>query len=322
MSKRKTSIIVKDKLDEHPAALAWSQLGADLKKLEAIEVIRDIDSSKNPVFRLMGVGENGNSVIAKKAQQTNAMTERCIYENVLSSLSKATLHYYGYVEAANQTSWIFIEDSCGNPFSFKNDEHVALAIEWLAELHTSATRHDCLPDRGLEYYYTLLVSAHNVILQNLSNIALREQDRELLGSIIYRYDYLMHQWDMVQTLYEQMPKGLIHGDFKPKNLRVRKNSYENTLLVFDWEDAGWGLPGIDMWKLHLEDYWGKIRDHWHDVTFKHVVLLSHLGKLLWCLSAIDWATTCLPYQWLETQMDKMRIYEERLAEAIHAISSH
>jgi len=319
MSKRKTSIIITDNLDEHPAALAWSQLGADLQKLEAIEVIRDINSSKNPVFRLVGAAENGTSVIAKKAQQARALIESFIYENVLDNLSKTTLHYYGCVEAADQTSWIFIEDSRGNPFSLKNDRHVALAIDWLAELHTSVARLDCLPDRGLEYYHTLLISAHNAIMLNISNKALREQDRELLASIIYRYEYLMQQWDVVHTLYEQMPKGLIHGDFKPKNLRVRKNFHDDTLMVFDWEYAGWGLPGIDMWMLSHEEYWVNIRDHWHDVTLEQAAQLTHLGKLLWCLSAINWATASLPYDWLETLLEKMRVYDVLLAEAIHAI---
>jgi len=319
MKKQKTPIIIKDNINEHPAVLAWSQLKAGLPKPEAIEVIRSAEKSKRPVLRLVGVGINGSSVIAKKTKRTNAMTERCIYENVLNYLSRGTLYYYGDVEVADQRYWIFIEDVRGNPFSFENVEHVSLATNWFAELHTCVPKLDCLPDRGLEYYYSHLISANNTILLNYSNSALRDGDRNLLKSIIISFDYLMHHWETVRGLYKQMPKGMIHGDFKTKNLQVRRDSHGVSLVVFDWEDSGWGLPGIDMWRLNHKDYWIKVRDHWRDISFEHVMQLSNLGKLFWCLAAIDWVAVNLAYQWIEKPMERLMFYKSNLDSAIKEI---
>ena len=43
-----------------------------------------------------------------------------------------------------------------------------------------------------------------------------------------------------------MPRTFIHGDFAPKNMRVRAGPGGSTLLCFDWGSAGWGVPAADL----------------------------------------------------------------------------
>jgi hypothetical protein len=320
MSKQRPPIVIADNLDEHPAILAWSQLEVNLPRPQTIEVIRGINTSKAQVFRLIGAGDNESSVIAKRTDKSIIDAEKYIYDEALTYLSKKSLHCYGHVESAGALPWIFIEDAGGSPFSFSNELHTSLAIDWLVELHTSVPKLNCLPDRGLEHYYSCFLSGHDSILLNLSNPALRNQDRKLLRSIISLYKMILQKWDLLNALYVQMPKCFIHGDFKARNLRVRSDSQENTLMVFDWADAGWGLPGIDMWKVSLEDYWVRVRDHWRELTFEKAAQLSELGKLLWCFTAIDWEAKSLACQELEHSMIRIRDYEERLSSAIREIS--
>jgi len=319
MSKLKTPIIITDHLHEHPAIIAWRKLGLSSKEPKEISLLKK--HNKSNVFLLNGIGPHGKSIIAKKAPLSTAMLERFIYENVLSCMSKTTLNYYGHIEAEDQTCWIFIEDANGNPFSFKNIYHTSLAIDWLTELHTCVPRLDCLTVRGIEYYFSHLITAHDAIISNLSNQALCDADIRLLKSIISHLQYIRHRWDIICKLYEQMPKGFIHGDFTAKNLRVRSDNHRSALFVFDWELAGWGLPGIDMWRLGPEDYWLRVRNHWNNIALENIVQLSNLGKLLRCVNAIEWASHSLRSNWLASTIRNMQSYKVRLDSAIPVIFS-
>jgi len=308
--------MITNNLCEHPAVKAWSLLNSNFLIPETIEEIRDMNASKAYVLRLVGAGENGSSVIAKNTHTSKAMIEWFIYENALISLSKTTLHCYGYLKDKNNKSWIFIEDAGGISFSFSNIHHASLAIDWLAELHTSVPQLENMPDRGLGYYYSMLIDAHNKIMTYLSDNAFRDEDINLLRTIVFQLEYLKYRWPSVHSLYEQMPKGMIHGDFRAKNLRIRSDTNENILLVFDWEFAGWGLPGIDMYRLDPENYWLKVRDHWSNTTFENVIQLSSLGKLLSCLNAINWESTSLGNDDLDKTLENMKVYKLYLADAI------
>ena len=47
-----------------------------------------------------------------------------------------------------------------------------------------------------------------------------------------------------------------------------------------------------------------------------VLHLASLGKLLWCLKAIDWEAENLAHEWVENSMGSMRVYEEHLTDAM------
>lgn len=315
MDRRKEQETETHNLDVHPAVRAWLQLDGNRSLPGAIQRIRGMDAH-TAVFRLVGIGSNNRAVIAKKAELSKCITECYIYENALAYLSGKNLRCYGYVETADRDCWMFMEDVGGSRFSFRNDRHASLATNWLAELHTVVPKLEGLADRGLEYYRSRLIHARRMIVSNWHNPALRDPDRVLLKSILANFEYILRRWESIAAVYDRMPKGLIHADFKAPNLRIGNDPAGDRLLVFDWEDAGWGLPGIDMWRLNPADYWIQVRKQWTGISFETITQLSKLGKLLWCFNAIAWQAESLRHQWLERAMIFMKAYDERLSGAI------
>lgn len=327
MSMKKKRQFITEVSGDHPAVRAWTSLHPNLHKPEAMELIRPMDSCKSPVFRLVGSGIDGSSVIAKRSYPSQAMIEASIYEHALGYLSKKTIHYYGHVEDDDESYWwFFTEDAGENPFSFENHMHVELAAEWLADLHTSVPKLDCLPDRGIDYYFKRLLSAYGRIMENLLNPALQESDVALLKAIVSNFELLRERWDKVHACYERFPECLVHGDFKNKNLRVRTEGSTNELLVYDWAEAGWGFPGIDVWKLDIQKYWAYVREHWCGMSLEDAKILSCLGNLFRALYAIDWKAMNLPYaepdsyEWIEKHMTDLKAYNMRLESIFHAIA--
>jgi len=326
MSMKKNRRFITDQFGEHPAVKAWTTLRPDLPKPEALELIRSMNSCKSPVFKLVGSGINGSSVIAKRSDSSEAMTEISIYEQALVYLSKKTIHYYGNVKDEKESFlWFFTEDAGEHLFSFENQLHVSLATEWLADLHTSVPKLDCLPDRGVDYYHERLLSGYDEIMVGLSNPALRNVDVAILKAIIENFSLMTERWGEVHTCYDRFPKCLVHNDFEAKNLRVRQEGSRIELLVYDWADAGWGLPGIDIWKLNIHDYWAVVREHWCGMSSEDVGVLACLGRLFRQLNGIAWRAKILPhasvdsYEWLDRKMKDMQVFNMRMASAFHSI---
>lgn len=317
MSKLKTPVIIKSNLYQHPVVIAWSSLKPQLPAPEVITYLKK--SHKTQIIKLVCEQENGYSIIGKGTSSLRASIEKSIYESIFKYLPEKGLQYYGCIESENDFAWNFMEDARGIPFSFKNPKHLRLAEDWCAILHTHVPKLDFFPKLDMNHYNSCLLSGYDTIMANLSNRALSNSDLDLLKSIISHLDILQKRWEKVNSIYDQMPKGFIHGDFLGKNLRVRNNSHESKLVVFDWENCGWGLPGVDIFKLNLNNYWLKVRHHWKDITLGDIKQMSNLGKLLRTLVAIDWVAVRLSYEYIRKPIYYMEVYEESLAETIQYI---
>jgi len=316
LSRRKNLEVLSQGLESHPAVRAWSRIRPDLEPPRRIEELENAHGTY--VVRLVGSGENATFIIAKKTLLAVAMTEKAMYTEAMKYLSRPTLQYFGFLDPEDDGSvWSFMADAGEEAFSFKNDEHKAIALEWLADLHTSVPKLQGLPERGLDHYEARMISARKKITENLTHPALRDRDLDLLRSILSRFDYLSERWAEIRGLYDRLPKSCIHADFKKGNLRLRDYNGEKTLLVFDWEESGWGLPGVDMWRMDPRAYWLKVRHRWSGITQEDTVTLAFLGRLLWCLQALDWVSDNLGFEWAGTRTGrKMHAYDEHLKEAI------
>jgi len=223
-------------------------LRCDLNGLKGIERLQK--KKKGVVYRLMGAGPGGSDVIAKMSSRARVARERSIYELVLPTLAIPTVHYYGFVEEPDhKNGWLFLEDAGRVEYSPLTEEHRVLAGRWLGLLHTSAATSAAatrLADRGPGYYLQHLRSACDLIRRNLSNPALTDDDRALLKSIIAQCEVVASHWSQVESLCEGMPHTFIHGDFAPKNIRVRIEKTGIALLPFDWANAGWGFIASDL----------------------------------------------------------------------------
>src|SRR5882724_1426694 len=92
MSKAVINEILPDDLRQHRAVKAWEGITARQVAPERIEILKL--KNKSAVYRLVGVGLDGSSVIAKRCRRATAGIERRIYEEFLPRLPLPRLEYY------------------------------------------------------------------------------------------------------------------------------------------------------------------------------------------------------------------------------------
>jgi aminoglycoside phosphotransferase (APT) family kinase protein len=105
-----------------------------------------------------------------------------------------------------------------------------------------------------------------------------------------------------------MPRTLVHGDFVGKNVRVRKGPTGSTLLPFDWESAGYGVPAADLDRLDTAVYYSTISEFWTSLRLEDVQQLAKYGRISWLINFVFWAAPNLAYPWVEKTMRRQMIY--------------
>src|SRR5207248_7530745 len=133
-----------------------------------------------------------------------------------------------------------------------------------------------------------------------------------LQAIVAQCDLLEACWNQVETCCEGIPSTLVHGDFRPKNVHVRRDHDGSALLPMDWETAGWGVPAPDLARVDLGAYWTVVRECWPTVDRQALEQLAHLGNVLRWLAALSWESVAF-------EMPSMRVCHAALSEAIEAV---
>jgi aminoglycoside phosphotransferase (APT) family kinase protein len=85
-----------------------------------------------------------------------------------------------------------------------------------------------------------------------------------------------------------MPRTLVHADFVPKNVRVQERHGTTRLCAFDWENAAWGPPAIDLTAIDLVEYGRGVRGVWPAFGLSDLRIVARVGRLLWFTSCIAW----------------------------------
>jgi aminoglycoside phosphotransferase (APT) family kinase protein len=317
----------------HPAVLAWTQLQqrhqAPLKAPLSIEPLRKKHKEKSAAFRLEGIGPHGGDIVAKRCRRTTAAVERILYETVFPTLPISSVPYFGHVEETDsEFCWLFLEDAGGEEYSPHIDWHRALAARWLGALHRSslpATLAATLPDRGPAHVVARIISARDRIRASLANPGLSREDSAALEETVSHLSTLEEQWADVTRLCDRFPRTLVHGDFVAKNVRVRGRQAEATLLAFDWETAGWGVPAVDIAQLTrqspapgLDDYWREAQPYLHPMDREAVLQLACIGTVFRVVDVIDWRSWRLSHALAAESMNDMRAYGARLRDAIQS----
>jgi hypothetical protein len=312
-------------LQEHPAVGAWQRVVPRAGVPTSIAILQE--KEKSAVYRLGGMDCGGVSLIAKRCRADTAVIERVIYEEVLPHLPVARLRYYGCVEDG-QSSWLFLEDAGGVPFSIGLAEHRVMASRWLALMHTSAMRAaaDRLPDRGAAYYLVQLRSARETIQRGFHNPKLDSGDRKVLDAVVIQCDILESRWHRLEESSAEVPRTLVHGDFRPKNVRIRTGNEGTDLVALDWETAGWGTPAVDLASararpinlIDIATYYSIARESWPTLDVRSILRLISVGWIFRRLAAISWDCLNLTSPWPQKAVASMRVYQAELAHAMRA----
>src|SRR5438309_678675 len=319
-------------LRKHPAVHAWCQLYPRDEPLQ-ITSLR-IGRKKRMVCRLHGVGQADAAVIATRCRKRDALIERTVYEEILPRLTVPALHNYGFLEVPEgEYCWIFMEEATGVGYSNLLAEHRTQAAHWLGLLHTSAADVAAggrLPDGGPGRYLVLLKAARELTQQYLDNPVLSPDDVLFIEGIQARLDDLAAHWNRVEEICDGVPQTLVHGDFNGKNLRIRSANGNTIVGVFDWAEAGWGVPAVDLAQVgvpasklsanpDIPTYWSTVRERWPNASAEALQQLAYCGTVFRALAALSWESNGLSHEWASASVNSMRVYEAEMAYALDAL---
>jgi len=252
------------------------------------------------LYALVGAGPGGSTIIAKRRRLSDAVVERVVYEQILPHLPIAAPDYYGSKEDGAFV-WFLLQAVDGARYSESNPEHLAMAARWVAAMHTGAmalTRPLSLPDAGPGRYLAHLISGRKAIQRSLlTSKRLNRASRLILERIVVQLDRTEACWPQICAGCNDAPHTLVHCDFRPKNVLVRRDG--TSLVAFDWETAGWGPPAPDLTRIDVVAYWHAVRKSWA-VSLETVLRWASVGIVFQKLAAIDWEATDLAFDTPET----------------------
>ena len=330
MSRPITTEVLPQRLTEHRAAQAWSRLALGTAEPERIEILKL--RNKSAVYRLIGVGPGGGSVIAKRSRSATVSIEGTIYRDFLPDAQPQALRYYGTAEEPDgEFCWLFIESADGEDYEIRNPRHRALAGRWLGEIHRAAGRTDLatrLPRREPDDYLERVRECRSTFLLHLGNPELRGDDLLTLREMVSYCDELESHWDELESWCRHATRTLVHGDFAAKNVRVRSGSAGPAFLVFDWECAGWGVPAADLAQFlgrtvspDLAAYCTALQSSFAARTLLAAMRIARCGDFFRLIDDIQWANSSLgfgPYLTLIKPMSYLQSYKGRLAALLRA----
>jgi aminoglycoside phosphotransferase (APT) family kinase protein len=316
VSRRRPRRILDHSLDDHPAVHAWRAVEPQGVVPERIEVF--CDSPNWLLYALLGAGPAGSTVFAKRRPIAAATAERTVYERILPLVPLATPRCYGCKEEG-EFVWFLLQAVDGAPYDESNPDHLAMAGRWVAAMHLAATslvNSTSLPEAGPERYLAHLVSGRETLRRCLRDSqVLDPAGRLTLAHIVEHLDRIEACWPQIRARCQDAPTTLIHADFRPKNVFMRRSG--TGLVTFDWETAGWGPPAPDLTKIDLAAYWQAVRESWGAVSFETVLEWADVGHLFQILAAINWKSTELAVDTTEalaTPLVSLKVFGARLAD--------
>ena len=290
---------------------------------------------KSNVYRLEGVGQAGSAVIAKRCRTAVAQVERTVYEDILAGLPVASLRYYGFVDEPDAAfGWLFMEEAGGADYSNLLPEHRARAGRWLGLLHAAAAgvgARGRLPDGGPARHLQRLRAVRETMRRHVDNPVLLPEDVGFIEGLTARLDDLAAHWNRLEEICHGVQPTLVHGDFNGRNIRLRTIHGDATLAVFDWEEAGWGVPAVDLAQQltvqsgqlsanpDVSSYWSAGREGWPDLSSEACWRLAYCGTVFRTLSAMSWIADDLANDWAHASLRDTRLYAAELEAALQRL---
>ncbi len=325
----------RENLLAHPAVQAWRQLHPDRVVPDRITAAKFKPNKTRPnltVYRLEGVGIDGAAVIAKRCTREGGRIERTVYERILPHVPLAGPRYYGTVEGPpdEDVCWLLIGEIEGEKYDMLRPDHRAAAARWLGILHTearSAADQAGLPDGGASRYRDQMRATRDLVRAQVDNTAFSAEDVAFLDVLVARFNELDEDWDRFARACTGLPPTLIHGDFNAKNLRVQASPQGAQVGAFDWEDAGWAIPAIDLAQAvnpscriaaspDLATYHAVVRERWPNCDATDIERLATCGSVWRALAVMSWDGQHLARPWADAFLPNLRMYEAELTHAL------
>ncbi len=328
--------VADESISQHPAFRAWKQLKLGSSEPARIEILKFKAGKKSGVYRLCRVGPEGAAVIAKRCRTAESRVERLIYEEVLPAIcKKLSPHYYGFITDPDDERycWLFLEYAEGLPYSPLKEEHRALAGRWLGKMHLAALPAEIqtrLPSREPAYYLQSLQDCRGFLLDRLShNPNLPDDGGAVFQRVAGLLDILESRWSRVAEVCKALPRTLVHGSFSRKNLRVQKCAGGTSLLVFDWEFAGWGVAATDFAQFGDKAAWPDLNAYcsvlncaYPRLQLEDVERVAACGNFFRMVDAVRWLVTFEEPgsgSHLVKAIETLRIYESVLAKELESL---
>ena len=316
----------------HPAVQAWRRLNPERVLPERITPAKfkaNKTRSHLTVYRLQGLGPEGEAVIAKRCDRGEGLVERAVYERVLPHVSLPGPHFYGAVEDQD-ACWLFIREVHGEKYDVERPDHRAAAARWLGVLHSEAcgvAGRAGLPDAGPRRYRDQMRATRDAVRNHLHNPAFSHDDLAFLDELLEQFDELDEHWDRLERDCSGLPPTLIHGDFNGKNLRVQTAPSGPQLVAFDWADAGLAVPAVDLAQVatpsfrmsaspDLATYCSVMRRRWPECDHADIERLANCGSVFRALAVITWDANHLAEAWADAFLPNLRIYQAELISAL------
>jgi len=316
----------------HPAVQAWRRLNPERVVPERITPAKfkaNKTRSHLTVYRLQGVGPEGEAVIAKRCDRGEGLVERAVYERVLPHVSLPGPHFYGAVEDQD-VCWLFIREVQGEKYDVERPDHRAAAAHWLGVLHTEACSvagRAGLPDAGPGRYRAQMRATRDAIRNHLDNPAFSSGDLAFLDVLLEQFDDLDEHWDRLERDCAGLPLTLIHGDFNGKNLRVQTTPSGPRVVAFDWADAGLAVPAVDLAQVatpsfrmsaspDLTTYRSVVHERWSECDHADIERLANCGAVFRALAVITWDANHLAEAWADAFLPNLQIYQTELVRAL------
>jgi aminoglycoside phosphotransferase (APT) family kinase protein len=173
-----------------------------------------------------------------------------------------------------------------------------------------------LPTRDTDYYRGLLEHSGRAIAEGLRNPALAAEHLPGLRAVLRRTALLLECWPEVERLCAAMPHTLVHADFVAKNVRVHERRGTSTLEAFDWENAAWGLPAIDLTAIDLDEYSRAVRGAWPAFGRSDLRTVARVGRVFWFTSCIAWESWAFATDSVRRLTRNLPVYERELRRAM------
>jgi len=175
----------------------------------------------------------------------------------------------------------------------------------------------------------ILQATCDFIQQHLDNPVLTPDDVALLEQHQARLCDVAARWDRLEEVCEGAPRTLVHGDFNGKNLRLRSENGHSSIVVFDWEAAGWGVPAADLAQAaqfsslsaspDLPSYWSMVRERWPNASPDALERLAHCGSAFRALAGLSWALPNLASDWAHACAPNVQVYMTELNDALERL---